>query len=652
MRQFFVLHIYPFLSGGRIFMELRMQRSGFVLCFFMLMLTLISGQCAWAGPHEDYVQGQQKFMALLANSKKAELRSEWLAVLALFEKSVRADSKGADAPKCMYFIGRIHEELGRRSAVQTDRQNALDAFERMRTTFPKHGWADDSLFRQGLIWKDQLKNAEQARAIFQAVLTTYPQGDMAAEARIQLSALGKSAPTAQSAPAAAPTPAKAPTKQSPATLKSIRHWSSNEYTRVVLDVDALTSYERKVLTASSGTPQQLQIDLPQARIDADVMPSRTISDGILSHIHVGSLDAGGARVTLDLLQMDHYRAFTLPDPCRIVIDVFGEPATSAKTARKASSSAPAPGTHTAAAETPAANHVESALTELKAQQKTSPAPSQATPAPKAKSTTQAAVAAQPEPAAPDFTVSPKQKKMAGTLVEQLGLTVRTIMIDPGHGGKDPGAIAHGIQEKDVNLRMAKIMGKMLEAHGFEVAYTRTTDVFIPLEERTARANAKNADLFISLHCNAYKDGSIKGLEMYYLNLATDAQAVRVAARENGISEKKISDMQFILSDLMLNSKINESRQMAAMMQQEAIRGLRKKYQVTNHGAKGAFFYVLTGARMPAVLVELGYLTNTEEAALLKTDAYLQTLAQGLVGGVVAYKKHLERYAAAPAKKKS
>ena len=126
-------------------------------------------------------------------------------------------------------------------------------------------------------------------------------------------------------------------------------------------------------------------------------------------------------------------------------------------------------------------------------------------------------------------------------MEQLGLKVRTVMIDAGHGGKDPGAIANGVREKDVNLRMARIMGNMLQAQGFKVLYTRTTDKFIPLEERTALANTKGADLFISIHCNAYKNPRIHGLEVYYLNLATDAQAVRVAARENGVSTKKISE---------------------------------------------------------------------------------------------------------------
>jgi len=245
---------------------------------------------------------------------------------------------------------------------------------------------------------------------------------------------------------------------------------------------------------------------------------------------------------------------------------------------------------------------------------------------------------------PQITVTPQQKKYSGSLVEQLGLKVRTIMIDAGHGGKDPGAVAHGIQEKDINLRMARILGQMLKDQGFEVHYTRTSDKFLPLEERTAMANAKNADLFISIHCNAYKDKSVRGLEVYYLNLATDAQAVRVAARENGVSAKKISDMQFILSDLMLNSKINESRQMASIVEKETLRAVRAQFPLSSHGSKGAFFYVLTGARMPSILVELGYLTNPEEAAKLNSEAYLKAMARGLANGVMAYRNKVERLA--------
>ena len=145
------------------------------------------------------------------------------------------------------------------------------------------------------------------------------------------------------------------------------------------------------------------------------------------------------------------------------------------------------------------------------------------------------------------------------------------MIDPGHGGKDPGAHGlHGLVEKDVNLRFAKILGEELRQKGFKVLYTRTTDVFIPLETRTELANSKGADLFISVHCNAHSDAETSGLETYSLNLANNRDAVRVAARENASSSKKISDLQAILTDLMLSAKTTESRDLAQYVQKRAL----------------------------------------------------------------------------------
>lgn len=659
-----------------------MRISGFFRWLMAAVLVLgLAGTCL-ASAQEEYAQAVATFKSLLENEKKAGLRAEWLALAKKFERSLAADPKGESAPKAMYFIGRSYEELARRSFNRTDRRNALDAFDRMLAAFPKHSWADDSLYRKGLIFLELSKDAAQAHAAFTAVINTYPRGDMAAEAGQRLAAMGQQPPAAPAKAETLPKASAAPTgkqtspppaaQKEPAsaasatasrvTLMGIRHWSSDEYTRVVMDVTDDVRYERALVEKTSNGNKQLQISLQQAGIDAGVMPTRAIQDGILSHIHVGADNQGNALVSIDLMQMDHYRVFTLPDPYRVVLDIYGsnggKTAAPAKTAGAAKPAEAAPAT---GGGTEDKDHVVAALTELQARkesaavQKDPPkqeAPPKKQDAPKAKESAapkQAAPAAEPAKT-PEIAVTSKQKKYAGSLVEQLGLKVRTIMIDPGHGGKDPGAMANGLQEKDINLRMAKILGKMLGAQGFDVHYTRTTDKFIPLEERTALANAKNADLFISIHCNSYKDASIKGLEVYYLNLATDAQAVRVAARENGVSAKKISDMQFILSDLMLNSKINESRQMAALVEKETLRTMRPKHPLTSHGAKGAFFYVLTGARMPSILVEMGYLTNPGEAAKLNSDEYLAAMARGLTAGVVAYKNKLEKYSLAPSGK--
>jgi len=158
------------------------------------------------------------------------------------------------------------------------------------------------------------------------------------------------------------------------------------------------------------------------------------------------------------------------------------------------------------------------------------------------------------------------------------------------------------------------------------------------------ANIKKADMFISIHCNAHRSSKINGIETYTLNLARNRNAVRVAARENAVSAKRISDLQVILTDLMLNSKMKESKDLANNIHTRSLKSIRRKWSVKDQGVREAPFYVLMGAKMPSVLIELGYLTNRTEAKRLKTDRYLSYIADGIVKGVLEYKKQIERYA--------
>ena len=227
-----------------------------------------------------------------------------------------------------------------------------------------------------------------------------------------------------------------------------------------------------------------------------------------------------------------------------------------------------------------------------------------------------------------------------TLAQQLGLGVRKIVIDPGHGGKDPGAMAFGLKEKDIVLKIAKKVAKILKTtHRYEVALTRSKDVYLPLEERTAIANTQSGDLFISVHVNAHPDKTIGGIETYFLNLATNAEAMRVAALENATSTHSISELEDILTDLMKNTKIDESSRLARFVQTNLVNGMGKKYKARDLGVKQAPFYVLIGAEMPAVLAEISFITNPKEAELLREDRYLNRIAEQIAAGIVAYVEH-------------
>src|SRR5206468_2829817 len=242
---------------------------------------------------------------------------------------------------------------------------------------------------------------------------------------------------------------------------------------------------------------------------------------------------------------------------------------------------------------------------------------------------------------------PPQTNRAGSysLARQLGLGARRIVIDAGHGGHDPGTIGRGgLQEKDLVLDVALRLERLVrEELGAEVVMTRSTDVFIPLEERTAIANSKGADLFLSIHANSSRSRSARGVETYFLNFAADAHAEAVAARENAISPATLKDLQNLVKAIALNSKVDESRDFAATVQEAMISNLRPRYpELQDRGVRTAPFYVLIGANMPSILAEIAFISHPDEAKLLRGQEYRQQIAGSLLEGVRAYLDALNR----------
>jgi N-acetylmuramoyl-L-alanine amidase len=222
-----------------------------------------------------------------------------------------------------------------------------------------------------------------------------------------------------------------------------------------------------------------------------------------------------------------------------------------------------------------------------------------------------------------------------------GPGIHKIVLDPGHGGRDPGAIGSGgIAEKDLVLSVARKLAKKLrEEMGIEVVLTRKDDSFVPLEDRTAIANAQNADLFVSLHMNASPNSDARGLETYYLDNTSDEASIRLAARENGTSRNKVSDLQFILSDMTQNMKLEDSITLAHRLQGSLVNTMaRKMADVRDLGVKKALFYVLVGARMPSVLVEMFFITNKIEGRAMTRDEYQNAVVDSLYEGIQKYKQ--------------
>ena len=249
----------------------------------------------------------------------------------------------------------------------------------------------------------------------------------------------------------------------------------------------------------------------------------------------------------------------------------------------------------------------------------------------------AAASAAPEPPAAN-------RAGSYSLARQLGLRARRIVIDAGHGGHDPGTIGHsGLQEKelvlDVALRLERLVKQELAT---EVVLTRSSDVFIPLEERTAIANSRGADLFLSIHANSSRSAQARGIETYFLNFARNPHAEAVAARENAISPATLKDLQTLVKAITLNSKIAESRDFAAAVQEGMVAGVKARHAVLDRGVHTAPFYVLIGANMPAVLAEIAFVSNPEDEKQLKTPEYRELVARSLLRGVRSYLEALNR----------
>jgi N-acetylmuramoyl-L-alanine amidase len=240
------------------------------------------------------------------------------------------------------------------------------------------------------------------------------------------------------------------------------------------------------------------------------------------------------------------------------------------------------------------------------------------------------------------------RKSPASVAAQLGLKMRRVVVDPGHGGRDTGAVGpHGIREKDVALAIARELAQRLRALGFTVILTRKDDSYVSLDERTRIANQARADLFVSVHCNAARRRTLSGVETWTLNVASDRYSTRLATFENADAERTVSDLRLILADLATRANASDARDLAQAVQSSLVRNLRSRVgRVEDHGVKQALFYVLLGAHMPAILVETGFISNPAEEARLRSRKYQNGTADAIARGLKEFVEGRQRLARA------
>lgn len=473
----------------------------------------------------------------------------------------------------------------------------------------------------------------------------------------------------------------------------IRHWSTPVYTRVAIDLQDEVQYE----AVRVPDPDRIFFDLHGTRLSPELIgkSDQVIDDGFLKQIRAAQFSNDVTRIVLDVSDVSDYSAFFLPNPPRLIIDVHGSKSrnlpvyTAENPGQKTKQSALAGGdatsaiglgpdtvatnslgeplassqkretTHNASRPNPAALDDVASLSEQPNRVRATPQPTTApvsqtvagtSPAPQPNEL----AAATPRALKPHSSRSRNQEQDSETaeihpaqlpadgqpsLVRTLGLKINRIVIDAGHGGHDSGTLGPGgIEEKDVVLDVALRLGALLKRRlGADVIYTRDDDTFVPLETRTAIANKAQADLFISVHANSSSDPSARGVEVYYLNFTTSADALEVAARENAVSDQSIHQLSDLVKKIALQDKINESREFAADVDQSLYAGLEDGNPgLKDRGVKKAPFVVLIGANMPSVLAEISFLTNPDDADELRQPQYRERIAEALYRGVAQY----------------
>ena len=402
-------------------------------------------------------------------------------------------------------------------------------------------------------------------------------------------------------------------------VSDIRAWTNEIYTRVAIDTGEEVSWQANTLRAdpSLGLPPRIFIDIRGAGIRDEILRKPVeIRNGLLRQVRAGRFDRDTVRVVIDLERESTYRVFALPGPFRIIVDIDGE---GEIPALPTSPDADVPPGRVAATPSP--------------QESPSAAPSPVSPP------TPSAGPAAP-PAAPAIPSSVEQRR-SGPSPAAAGRKHRLrVMIDPGHGGKDPGAIGPtGLKEKDVVLAIGRRVRERLSRSGeFDVRMTRDEDVFIPLEERTAMANKGRADIFVSLHINASRNRMAEGYSTYVLSRgASNREDLELAARENGVPVRKLQGVKFIIDDMFTGARKNESLRLAKTVNDAVVRHVSTRYPgAQNIGLKQAPFYVLVGARMTAVLVEASFISNAREESRLRDSSCLDGIADGVVEAVRYY----------------
>jgi N-acetylmuramoyl-L-alanine amidase len=733
------------------------------LCLFPLISQLISQSTAFADENSEsrrdaanaqFDRAEKARQSLEARPEGARSLKDYTAVVIEYQRVYLTTSHAENVPASLNEVAELFRTMGDLFDAKYY-QRSIDSYQFLVKQYPTSKFREDALLAIAHIQQDDLHDLAAAQKSYEDFLSAHPHSQHAAEVRASIDKMNAASAAAAKAAQPAPVPnnhsdrmnlknvsaEKVPptTDTKPGSpeetssensstprVSRIRTWNADTYTRIVIDVGSKVKYQ----AARISGPDRIYFDIEGAKINSALMRKPIdVESPFLKTVRVAQYQTSVARVVLEINHVADFSVFLLPDPYRLVVDVYGTSAAAEAAARESApaagptaleaaattksdkpaataSSAKPPVKLTAKSpfvpppdapvmqaapkynsSTPASTSSTTASTNDTADAETSArkipgssskSPQKSTAANSAKilkADPDTATDASPIPttsAAADTTVLPlptrtvpakksgKNGKSAHdqaaemgpppipdlmldgqhSLTRALGLKIGRIVIDAGHGGHDTGTIGPtGLMEKDLCLDVALRLGKSIQQRlpSAEVIFTRDDDTFIPLERRTEIANEAKADLFISVHANSSQDRQARGIETYYLNFTGSSDAMEVASRENALSENAVHDLQNLVTKIARNEKIEESRDLATMIQDSLSKRMENINRgERNRGVRKAPFVVLIGADMPSVLAEISFLSNPSDEQWLKKPENRQKVADGLYRGIESY----------------
>jgi N-acetylmuramoyl-L-alanine amidase len=636
---------------------------------------------AWAS--NQYATAQRLRETLNSRTSAEQTRSEYQRVIAAYRRVYYGSPASSKADPSVVAVAELLTEMGCRFDDNKALHSAIGQYKFLRREYPGSRDRFDALFAIGQIYQEDLKDSAQAKLAFEEFLHRYPHHQLADDARkalaepVQQASLrskddndsndGSGASTMRAAKPASRQAVKSTAAEDTSNdsdaddsnddgpkatkITSISHSSNPDTTRVTIGLEKGVKFDAQRIE----NPDRIFFDLRDTTLPSSLLGKTfDVDDSLLKKIRVAQFQPGKSRIVLEVADRSEYTTSLLSDPPRLIIDIHGKDVQSKAAASQGSQDKRATKPTLVVSNNPKKTVVEadgddddSAVTVAKLD------PPQITPAAKAPITL-----AGPPPALPTLSKSASRSKRNApaivfpdareasptangdrSLIRALGLKIGKIVIDPGHGGHDTGTIGpNGLEEKDLVLDVGRRLGKLLQTRmGADVIYTRKDDTFIPLETRTSIANQEQADLFVSIHANSSRDRDARGVETYYLNFTSSAEALDVAARENAASDKSIHELQDLVKKIALKEKIEESREFASNVQRALHTGLAAKSPgIRDRGVKKAPFIVLIGANMPSILAEVSFVSNPGDERRLQTSDYRQRIAESLYRGISKY----------------